>query len=62
MKIAIASDHRGFRAKAAVTAVVELLGHEVLDLGPQDNQSCDYPDVAVRVRDSLAVRRNELGG
>ena len=53
MKIAIGSDHRGFRAKAAVIAVVELLGHEVLDLGSQDTQSCDYPDVAFATADAV---------
>ena len=46
MKVAIGSDHRGFRAKGAVKAALEILGHEVIDLGSNDGQSCDYPDLA----------------
>ena len=46
MKVAIGSDHRGFRAKSVVKSALQSLGHDVLDLGPSDSQSCDYPDVA----------------
>ena len=46
MKVAIGSDHRGFRAKSVVKSALQSLGHDVLDLGPSDSQSCDYPDMA----------------
>ncbi len=47
MKIAIACDHGGFPLKAELVAVLEKLGHEVLDLGAhQYDAKDDYPDFA----------------
>jgi len=46
MKIAIGSDHRGFRAKQQVKAIVAELGHECVDFGTGDNNPIDYPDLA----------------
>ena len=46
MKIALASDHRGFAAKTKIRAILQELGHEVLDYGPEDGSPCDYPDMA----------------
>ena len=46
MKIAIGSDHRGFRAKQRVATLLRQLGHEVFDAGPENESSVDYPDYA----------------
>lgn len=46
MKIAIGSDHGGFRLKAEIVDVIEKLGHEVTDIGPTSGDSVDYPDYA----------------
>ena len=46
MKVAIASDHRGFAAKERILELVTELGHEVVDMGTNSTQSCDYPDPA----------------
>lgn len=46
MKIAIASDHAGFDQKAPLKEYIESLGHEVVDLGPDSSERCDYPDYA----------------
>ena len=54
MKIAIGSDHRGYEVKRRLVALLQRLGHEVLDVGPQGNDSVDYPDYAFAV--ALAVR------
>ena len=48
MKIAIGSDHRGFEVKRRIIAVLQQMGHEVLDVGPQSRDSVDYPDFAFR--------------
>ena len=53
MKIAIGSDHRGFEVKGRIAAVLQQMGHEILDVGPQSRDSVDYPDFAFQV--GLAV-------
>jgi RpiB/LacA/LacB family sugar-phosphate isomerase len=42
--IYIASDHAGFEVKNKVYSYLEELGHEVVDLGTDSQQSCHYPD------------------
>ncbi|HEX9968975.1 MAG TPA: ribose 5-phosphate isomerase B, partial [Acidimicrobiales bacterium] len=43
MRIAIASDHAGFRMKAAVIAHLQGCGHDVADLGTDSEEPVDYP-------------------
>ena len=43
MRIAIASDHAGFRHKQAIRAELERLGHEVVDFGTDSEDAVDYP-------------------
>ncbi len=45
MKVAVASDHRGYQVKAKILMVVNDLGHEAIDAGPHDSTSVDYPDL-----------------
>ncbi len=62
MKIAMASDHGGFPLKAAlVRALSGSLDHQVLDLGPADRTSCDYPDFACRVAEAVASQEADAG-
>lgn len=58
MKIAVASEHRGFRAKDQILASVKQLNHEVFDFGPYNTDVCDYPDYAAKV--GWAVARGEI--
>lgn len=46
MKIAIGSDHRGFESKQQIKAIATELGHECIDVGTNDNNPVDYPDLA----------------
>ena len=46
MKIAIGSDHRGFEAKQLIKAIAAELGHECIDVGTEDSNPVDYPDLA----------------
>ena len=43
MRIAIASDHAGFRMKALVSEHLRANGHEVTDHGTDSEASVDYP-------------------
>ena len=49
MRIAIASDHAGFIQKAPLADYLRSRGHEVIDLGPDNDDRVDYPDFADRV-------------
>lgn len=57
MKIAIASDHAGFEQKQHLVVYLSELGHEVFDLGPDNEERVDYPDFAVKV--ARQVQRGE---
>lgn len=63
MKIAIGSDHRGYEVKRRIVALLQQLGHEVVDAGPEARESVDYPDFAFRVAGAVrdgAVNRGIL--
>ncbi len=61
MKIAIGSDHRGFEVKRRIRSLLEQLGHEVADMGPDSSDSADYPDFAFRVAQAVSEGRAERG-
>ncbi len=44
--IAIASDHAAYDLKAEIADELTRIGFEVLDLGTESRDSCDYPDYA----------------
>jgi ribose 5-phosphate isomerase B len=54
MKIAVASDHRGFQIKAKILAQLDELGHESIDFGPGTGESVDYPDFAAAVAQAVS--------
>ena len=43
MRIAVASDHAGYRLKSVVAAHLADANHEVIDLGTDSEESVDYP-------------------
>jgi len=43
MKIALGSDHAGFRYKEKIKALLQSLGHEVKDFGTTSEAPVDYP-------------------
>jgi len=66
MKIAIGSDHPGFRYKARIKEFLAGLGHTVVDLGTDSEEPVDYPlfirPVALMVAKGVAERGIVLGG
>ncbi len=44
MRIAIASDHAGFRYKTMIAERLRAAGHEVRDFGTDSEEPVDYPD------------------
>jgi ribose 5-phosphate isomerase B len=57
MKIALGSDHAGYRFKELVKTQLLNLGHEPVDFGTFDETPCDYPDFVVAA--AAAVARDE---
>jgi ribose 5-phosphate isomerase B len=57
-KIAIGSDHAGFNHKEKIGTLLRKLGHEVIDVGTNSEDSCDYPLYAREV--CLKVKRGEV--
>ena len=66
MKIAIGSDHAGFRYKEAIKRFLNELGHAVDDFGTDSEEPVDYPlfirPVALAVARGEADRGVVLGG
>lgn len=54
MKIVIGSDHAGFEMKELVGPMLRDGGHEVVDVGPDSEDSVDYPDFASRAAQMVA--------
>ncbi len=61
MKIAIGSDHRGVEAKKRIVPLLQQLGHEVADMGPDSGDSVDYPDYALQVAQAVGEKRVDRG-
>lgn len=61
MRIAIASDHGAVLLKASLVEWLDGLGHEVLDLGTDDEESVDYPDYGYKLAEAIASGRAERG-
>ncbi len=61
MRVAVASDHAGFRLKVAVAEHLRAAGHEVTDLGPEAAERCDYPDYAHAVARAVTAGDADLG-
>jgi ribose 5-phosphate isomerase B len=61
MKIAIAADHAGFALKEKLRQRLAGEGHEVVDFGPANSESCDYPDFAQPVARDVAQGRSDRG-
>ena len=59
--IALASDHAGFALKADLVRELQAAGHDVLDLGPQDESSVDYPDFGFALAETIASGRAARG-
>ena len=66
MKIAIGSDHAGYRYKEKIKQLLIELGHAVADFGTDSEEPVDYPlfirPVAIAVARGEAYRGVVLGG
>ena len=61
MKIAIGSDHGGFRLKEEILAQLAEMKLEVKDFGTHTTASVDYPDIAEQVAKAVAAKEFTYG-
>ena len=61
MKIAIGCDHGGFEHKNAIAEHLKERGFEVTDFGIYENKSVDYPEIALKLANSVVAGENTLG-
>jgi ribose 5-phosphate isomerase B len=61
MRIAIASDHAGFLYKGRIAALLQQLGHEVIDFGTTTEASVDYPQFIRPAAEAVAAGQADRG-
>lgn len=61
MKIAMANDHAGYALKEEIKAYLQQAGHEVLDFGTHDQESCDLPDYIYPASMAVAEGKADRG-
>jgi ribose 5-phosphate isomerase B len=61
VRIAIGADHRGLELKQFIIKLLTQMGHSYEDLGTYTAEPVDYPDIAQRVAEKVAVGDFERG-
>jgi ribose 5-phosphate isomerase B len=61
VRIAIGSDHAGFRLKGHLIDVLQADGHDVNDLGTDSEEAVDYPPICAGVGREVAEGRADRG-
>jgi len=54
-RIAVASDHGGYRLKLTISDILREKGYEIEDLGTDSYESVDYPDFAHEIAEKIAA-------
>lgn len=61
MKIAIGSDHGGYRLKQDLIQYLKGKGHSIIDAGCFSPESCDYPEYGRRVAELVGEKSADRG-
>ena len=60
-KVCIASDHAGYKLKDHIKEFLINNNISIIDLGPMNNRSVDYPDYAKKVSFRIKSKRSDVG-
>ena len=60
-KICIASDHAGFNLKEKIKDFLISKNISIIDLGPVNQNSVDYPDFAKKVSSRVKANKSDIG-
>ena len=61
LKVAIGSDHGGYKLKKRLLSLLELKDYEVADMGTHSEASCDYPLYGRKVAEAVASGEFDRG-
>ena len=60
-RIAVGSDHAGYRYKGMIVAMLRAAGHDVMDMGTHSDEAVDYPLFIRPVAEAVARGEYERG-
>ena len=60
-KVCIASDHGGYNLKEAIKNLLINKNISIIDLGPFENRTVDYPDYAKKLANRIKVKKSDVG-
>jgi|TARA_B110000259_G_C13836215_1_gene330783 ribose 5-phosphate isomerase B len=60
-KICIASDHGGFSLKESIKDLLIKKNISIIDLGPFEKKTVDYPDYAKKIAKRIKVKKSDVG-
>ena len=60
-KLCISSDHAGFSLKETIKDFILKNNLSIIDLGPFNNNSVDYPDFAKKVSNRIKSKKSDIG-
>ena len=60
-KVCIASDHAGYKLKETIKNFLISKKISIIDLGPNNDNSVDYPDFAKKVSNRVKFKRSDVG-
>tara|TARA_Y100000741_G_scaffold187078_1_gene142275 strand:- start:24 stop:461 length:438 start_codon:yes stop_codon:yes gene_type:complete len=60
-KICIASDHAGFNLKESIKDFLINNNISIIDLGPLNDNSVDYPDYAKKLSNRVRLKKSDIG-
>ncbi|MCF0131857.1 MAG: ribose 5-phosphate isomerase B [Pseudobutyrivibrio sp.] len=61
MKIVIANDHAAVDLKMEIKEYIESLGHEVINIGTDSDESCNYPEYGEKAANMVSAGVVDLG-
>jgi ribose 5-phosphate isomerase B len=61
VRVAIGSDHAGFHLKAHLSETLISLGHQVVDMGTDSEETVDYPPICADVGRAVAKGEADRG-
>ncbi len=60
-KVCIASDHAGFKLKESIKDFLINKHISIIDIGPMNENSVDYPDYAKRLSNRVKSKKSDIG-
>ena len=61
MRVVLGADHRGYQLKDFLLAHLRDRGFDVIDVGTNDGDSVDYPDLAVKLAEAIQTGKADRG-